>query len=200
MSADGDLLGPPGLIFGTMFGIVAFLLGLLVTSLVFRPESIDVVSGSEVPEWQKTIWYFFDAQYVDITTRLGSQRSGIDLGTSGFVGNGLESVPVRVVAPLAVFAAGATTVAYAGTSSTLVLSGMTGAMTVLGYLVAAGGAALAATYQSGQPPFGVVIGPNYVYVLVVSIVLSVVFGGAGGLAYHAYRDWRTPDSPDVDLY
>lgn len=190
MSADGDLLSPPGLIFGTIFGIVAFLAGLLVTSLVFRPASIDVLATESVAEWRKTIWYFFDAQFVEVSTRLGTQQSGIEVGgTHAFVDEVVA--PVRVVAPVMMVIGGMVTVAYAGVSRSMVLSGMTGAMTVLGYVVAAGGAALASTYQSGQP-FGVVIGPNYVYVLVVSIALSVVFGGLGGVAYHAYRDWRSP--------
>lgn len=163
-------------------GVVAYVVGYLVTYLWQGPAAretlsglntlIDIVGGETIPVWKAVGWLFYNAQGVAV--QIPSFGSGT--ATRNLIGNGGAPTLLYALPPLVLLLAGGI-VAWQSQTDGFAEGGVAGAAISIGHVLPAVAGTILFRYAI-QEAF---VGPPLVRsVLLVGIVYPVVFGAIGG--------------------
>ena len=175
---------------GLLAGVGAFLGGYGLTWAFVTLDELPTFSFA-AEKWQVVTWYFYNAQFVEISQTISGSddsnylRNSVDLITN-------SSDPyiqfLHLLPLVAIFIGGVLLASHLGRARTAPHAALNGAHVVVGYLpISLVGAYIASKHVSA---IGVTarVGPGYLDTLLfMGLLLPLVVGSLGGLVYHVVR-------------
>lgn len=168
-------------VWGAGAGVVAWIVGYLMTYLVVAPslndsalnQLVEAMDGS-LPTFDVVGWTFFNAHFVDTLV-----QGGLLMGDSAtsFIGGDNGFTVFLYLVPAGLLVAAGLALARQQTASSPAQGGMVGLTVVPGYFLLS----IAGAFLFKVTTLGTTVGPDIVLAaLVAGIVYPVVFAGVGG--------------------